>query len=351
MNDFPAPPGSGRVPRIDLSHGAGGRAMRDLIRRVFVAAFDNPALRALDDQARLPLSDFVALGDRLAFTTDGYVVDPLFFRGGDIGTLAVNGTINDLAVGGALPLALSCAVIVEEGCEEAVLQRVVASMAAAARDAGVPIVTGDTKVVPRGAADKLFVTTAGIGVVREGLDLDPAQIRAGDMVLVSGAIGDHGIAVLNARGDLALDIDVASDCRSLSGLVQALLDGGIRPRCLRDATRGGLAAVLNEFAEGAALGICIREDALPVREPVKAACELLGLDPLYLANEGAMVLVVPAADAGRALAILRAHPHGRDAASIGAVTAARAGRVVMATVAGGERVVDLLVGEQLPRIC
>ncbi len=340
-----------RDTRITLSHGGGGKAMRDLIDDVFVGGFDNALLASLDDQARIPLAELAAGGDRLAFTTDSYVVDPLFFPGADIGALAVNGTVNDLAVGGARPLFLSCSVILEEGLEVATLRRVVRSMKAAAAVAGVAVVTGDTKVVPRGSADKLFINTAGIGVIRAGLELDPGAVRAGDVILVNGLLGDHGAAVLNARGDLALESDIASDCQALSGLIDTLLEACPTVRCLRDATRGGVATVLNEFALACGLCLHIDEHALPIREEVKGLCEILGLDPLYLANEGKLVAVVPADGAETALAAMRSHPAGREAVRIGTVHATPQATVVMGTLFGGERIVDMLVGEQLPRIC
>lgn len=336
---------------INLSHGGGGRAMRGLIEELFLPAFGNTRPDALEDQARLPLAELAALGDRLAFTTDSYVVDPLFFPGGDIGALAVAGTVNDLAVGGARPLFLSCAMVIEEGLPVATLQRVADSMRAMAQRAGVAIVTGDTKVVERGAADKLFINTAGIGVIPPGVAPSAASARPGDAVIVSGSLGDHGVAILVARNQLALEADVASDCQPLHRLVAAMLAVCPGVHCLRDATRGGVATVLNEFARSSHVGIRIREDALPIREPVRGACEILGLDPLYLANEGKLVAVVPAADADRVLAAMRAEPAGADAAVIGAVTQDSPDMVVMQTAFGGERIVDMLVGEQLPRIC
>jgi hydrogenase expression/formation protein HypE len=337
--------------RINMSHGSGGRAMRALIEDVFVAAFDKPLLDALEDQAQIRLADLARHGDRLAFTTDTYVVDPLFFPGGDIGTLAVAGTVNDLAMSGARPLFLSCSVVLEEGLDVDVLRRVVASMKRVADQAGVAIVTGDTKVVERGAADKLFVNTAGIGVVPHGVTVSASQARPGDVVIVNGVLGDHGTAILIARNQLALEADVASDCQPLDGLVATMLAACPTIHCLRDATRGGVATVLNEFALASNVGIRIRETALPLREEVKGACEILGLDPLYLANEGKLVAVVAAADADRILAAMRAHPTGSGAVAIGKVTERPAGMVVLQTGFGGERIVDMLVGEQLPRIC
>jgi hydrogenase expression/formation protein HypE len=340
-----------RDASINLSHGSGGKAMRDLIADFFVGATPHPALAVLEDQAQIPLATLTDCGDRLAFTTDTYVVDPLFFPGGDIGTLAVAGTVNDLAVGGAQPLFLSCAVVLEEGLDVDMLRRVVASMERVAADAGVSIVTGDTKVVERGAADKLFVNTAGIGVVPHGTVLSAAAARPGDAVIVSGTLGDHGTAILVARAELALECNVASDCRPLHGLVAAMLAASDEIRCLRDATRGGVATVLNEFATSANVSIRVVESAVPVRPEVRGACELLGLDPLYLANEGKLVAIVAAQDARRVLAAMHAHPAGRDAAIVGEVTAAPRGIVVLESGLGGERILDMLVGEQLPRIC
>jgi hydrogenase expression/formation protein HypE len=340
-----------RDATINLSHGSGGKAMRALIEDLFLPAFGNTRADATEDQARLPLADLLRQGDRLAFTTDSYVVDPLFFPGADIGALAVAGTVNDLAVGGARPLFLSCGMVLEEGLPVETLQRVADSMRRMADRAGVAIVTGDTKVVERGAADKLFINTAGIGVIPAGIALSASNARPGDAVIVSGGLGEHGVAILVARNQLALEADVASDCQPLDGLVAAMLAAGPQTRCLRDATRGGVATVLNEFARASGVGIRIHERCLPLREPVRGACELLGLDPLYLANEGKLVAVVPAADADRVLTAMRAHPAGADAAIIGEVTRAPAAMVVMESTFGGERIVDMLVGEQLPRIC
>jgi hydrogenase expression/formation protein HypE len=323
--------------------------MRDLIDDVFIGAFDNPAMGDMEDQARLSLPGFD--GGRLAFTTDGFVVDPLFFPGGDIGTLAVCGTVNDLAVGGAEPLWLSCAVIIEEGLDVAVLRRVVASMRAAAAAAGVAIVTGDTKVVGRGGADKLFITTAGVGVIPAGRDLAARHVRPGDVAIVNGYLGDHGAAILNARGDMALETTVESDCAALNGLMGAALAAAPSLRCARDCTRGGLAAALNEIAAAAGCGITIDETALPLRAEVRGFCEILGLDPLYLANEGTLVAFAPPEQAEAALAAMRGTPEGHEARIIGRAVADHPGTVVMTTLFGGGRIVDMLVGEQLPRIC
>jgi hydrogenase expression/formation protein HypE len=336
---------------VTLSHGGGGKAMKDLIDDVFVAAFDNPLLAVLDDQARVPMKLLAQHGDRLAFTTDSFVVDPLEFPGGDIGKLAVCGTINDLAVGGAVPLYLSCAAIIEEGLPFDVLGRMARSMAEAAREAGVQIVTGDTKVVQRGACDKLFLTTTGIGVIQANVELGTQYVRPGDVVLVNGVLGDHGAAILAARGDLALDAPIDSDCAALHGLVETLLAAAPNTRFIRDATRGGVATVLNEIAQAAQCGIELNETAVPLREAVKGFCEILGLDPLYLANEGRLVAVVPPDEAARALAAMREHPLGTGACRIGQIVERRPGQVVMHTVLGGQRIVDMLVGDQLPRIC
>ncbi len=340
-----------RDSHINLAHGSGGKAMRDLIEDVFVGAFDNPMLAAMEDQAVFSLADLARHGNRLAFTTDTFVVDPLFFPGGDIGTLAVAGTVNDLAMSGATPLFLSCGMVLEEGLSADVLRRVVASMKRAAEQAGVSIVTGDTKVVERGAADKLFINTAGVGVVPEGVNISARNARVGDVVIINGHLGDHGTAILIARNQLGVECDVASDCQPLGGLVAAMIAACPDIHCLRDATRGGVATVLNEFAESSDVAIRIHESALPIREEVKGACEILGLDPLYLANEGKLVAIVPGDRADQVLTAMRAHPAGRHAAIIGEITEAPAGVVVLHTVFGGQRIVDMLVGEQLPRIC
>jgi len=350
-NGKPRRRGKVRVPTITLAHGGGGKAMHDLIDDVFVESFDNENPAPMEDQARLSLSELAALGDRLAFTTDSYVVQPLDFPGGNIGKLAICGTINDLAVGGAVPLYLSCAVIIEEGLAVETLRMVARTMSATAQEAGVKVVTGDTKVVERGACDKLFINTAGVGVIREGLDLGVDKAQPGDAILVNGLLGDHGAAILNARGDMKLTTPIESDCAALHGLIETLLSAVPRTRFLRDATRGGLATVLNEIAEASQVGIEIYENRTPIRSEVKGFCEILGLDPLYLANEGKIVCVVPKEDAETALAALQSHPLGKGAAKIGDVTDHRAGRVVMQTVFGGRRIVDMLVGEQLPRIC
>lgn len=343
--------GKVHVPAVTLAHGGGGKAMKDLIDDVFVSVFTNGEPGELEDQARIDIAALASRGDRLAFTTDSFVVDPLFFPGGDIGKLAVYGTVNDLAVGGARPLYLSCAVVIEEGMQVEELRRVARSMAEASRDAGVSIVTGDTKVVQRGACDKLFITTTGIGVIPEGVNLKIESIRPGDVILVNGLLGDHGAAILGARGDLALDTDLVSDCAPLHGLIEALLAAAPGVRTIRDATRGGIATVLNEMADASGVSIRISESATPMREAVRGVCDILGLDPLYLANEGKIVVAVAADQAEAALAAMRSHPLGADAAQIGQAGSGEAGRVTMQTVFGGTRIVDMLVGEQLPRIC
>ncbi|MSU91255.1 hydrogenase expression/formation protein HypE [Rhodobacteraceae bacterium 2CG4] len=349
MADDAAPRRGPRGEAVTLAHGAGGRAMRDLIDGIFLAAFGNAGIAALEDQARLPLADFG--GGGLAFTTDSFVIDPVFFPGGDIGRLAVCGTVNDLVVGGARPVALSCSVILEEGLPLADLRRIAASMAAAAAEAGCRIVTGDTKVVPRGAADRIFVNTAGIGSIPQGRELAATRIRPGDALIVNSTLGLHGAAVMAARGDLGLATALESDCRPLGALVEALLDAAPGTHAIRDATRGGVATVLNEFADAA--GVCCRidEDRLPLTEAVRGLSEILGLDPLYLANEGLFVAAVPEPEAEAALAVLRPLPGGAAACRIGTVTGAPAGRVVMTSFFGGERLVDMLEGDQLPRIC
>lgn len=334
--------------RILLAHGSGGELSHELIRRMFAPAFANPALARLDDAAVLPAPPS---GSRLAFTTDGYVVRPLFFPGGDIGRLAVCGTVNDLAMVGASPLCLSAAVVLEEGFPAADLERIVASMAAAAREAGVEIVTGDTKVVERGAADGCFITTAGVGVVPPGVDLSGANARPGDVVLLSGPVGDHGLAILSQREGLRFASPLESDVAPLNGLVRALLETAPALHTLRDPTRGGLATTLNEIARQSRVEIIVEEARIPVRPAVQALAELLGLDPLYVANEGKLIAIVAPEAVEAALAALRAHPLGREAAIIGRVQEGRPGRVALRTALGAHRVLDMLAGEQLPRIC
>ncbi len=333
-------------PHVLLAHGGGGKLMHQLIERMIVPAFANPALNARHDSAVLDVS-----GVRLAFTTDGYVVQPLFFPGGDIGTLAVNGTVNDLAMSGARPLYLSASCILEEGLPLDTFWRVLQSMRQAADAAGVAIVTGDTKVVDRGKGDGIFVTTAGVGIIEHPLTIAPGSVRAGDAVLLSGDIGRHGMAIMTVREGLAFESTIESDCASLAGLVAALLRAGLQLHCLRDLTRGGLASALIEIAEVARLGIHLREAAIPVREDVQGACELLGFDPLYVANEGRFVCCLPAGEAERALDILHESPLAKDACLIGDVREKDAGLVTMQSRIGAGRIVDMLSGEQLPRIC
>ncbi len=337
---------------ITLAHGGGGKAMRDLIDEVFIEAFDNASLNTLEDQARFELSDLATYGNRLAMTTDSYVIDPIFFPGGDIGKLSICGTVNDLAVGGATPLYLTCAVIIEEGMQVDTLKKIVASMAETAKKAGVQIVTGDTKVVERGSCDKIFINTAGVGVINESYQLGAQLAQAGDAILVNGFLGDHGAAILDARGDMNLQSAIESDCAPLQGLIKAVLDAAPGTRFIRDATRGGIASVLNEIAQSSKVAIEIDEGKTPLRTEVKGFCEILGLDPLYLANEGKIVVVVPDEEKQAALEAMRAHEFGADAAEIGQVLKGGvAGRVHMQTGFGGKRIVDMLVGEQLPRIC
>lgn len=343
--------GKVRDETITLAHGSGGKAMRDLIDDVLVSQFDNPLLAALEDQATISLADLLTRGDRLAFTTDSYVVDPLFFPGGNIGELAVNGTVNDLAVSGATPLYLTCSLILEEGFAVDRLRQIVRSMKLAADAAGVQIVTGDTKVVHRGAADKLFINTAGIGIIREGVSCSARTLQPGDAILINGELGNHGAAILIARGELALDTAIESDCQPLNGLVEAILAVCPQVKAMRDATRGGLATVLNEFAQTANVGIQLDESALPIREEVNGVCELLGLDPLYLANEGKVVVVVPGDRAEAVLTAMQAHPAGHQSRLVGQVVSSPPGIVTLKTAFGASRIVDMLVGDQLPRIC
>ena len=332
--------------QVELSHGSGGRAMAQLIEELFATAFRNPWLDQRNDQACLDLPP-----GRIAMTTDSYVVSPLFFSGGDIGSLAVHGTVNDLAMAGALPLHLSAGFILEAGFPLADLQRIVESMAEAARGAGVNIVTGDTKVVERGKGDGVFINTTGIGVIPEGVQLSGDRARPGDGILLSGSIGDHGVAVMSQRAGLEFETTLQSDSAALHELVAAMVVVAPGLRCLRDPTRGGLAATLNELADQSGVGMHLREAAIPVRPEVAAACELLGLDPLYVANEGKLVAICSSDDAERVLAAMLAHPLGAAAAIIGTVREDRHHFVTMETLFGGDRLVDWLSGEQLPRIC
>ena len=331
--------------RILLAHGSGGRLAHDLIEKVLVKPLSNPLLDRLDDAAVLPG------GWRLAFTTDSYVVQPMFFPGGDIGRLAVCGTVNDLSMVGATPLYLSLAFIIEEGLPLADLERVLVSVRDAAREARVQIVTGDTKVVNQGSADKLFVNTSGVGRLGEGTEISGSGARPGDRVILSGTIGDHGIAVLSQREGIGFSTPLVSDCAPLNGLVAEMLQASARVHAMRDPTRGGLATTLNEIAAQSKAGIRIEEKAVPVRREVQGACDMLGIDPLYVANEGKLVALVHPDDAGAVLERMRRHPYGRDAAIIGEVRGDHPGRVVMKTSLGASRIVDMLVGDPLPRIC
>jgi len=332
---------------ITLSHGAGGKSSHALIETLFVRELENPLLAPLGDHALLPATG----GARLALTTDASVVSPIFFPGGDIGELAINGTVNDLAMAGARPLYVSVSFILEEGLAIAELERVVKSLAAAARAAGVVVATGDTKVVERGKADGMYISAAGIGVLEHDLDLAPDQIRPGDRVLLSGTAGDHGMAIMVARGGLALEVHLESDTAPLHDLVATLLAATSDVRCLRDPTRGGVATVLNELALGAEVAVVIDELSVPIRPEVNGACEILGIDPLYVANEGKLIAVVAPEAEQAALQALRAHPLGTSAAVIGEVRPDPPGMVVLETAFGGSRVVDMLAGDPLPRIC
>ena len=332
--------------RILLAHGSGGAMSHDLIASFFVKAFQNPALDRLDDMAVLEID-----GTKLAFTTDSYVVTPVFFPGGDIGKLAVCGTINDLAMSGARALYLSTGFILEEGFPLRDLEAIIASMQKTAAQAGVQIVTGDTKVVNRGGADGVFINTAGLGQIPEGVNISGRNARPGDKVLVSGFIGDHGIAILSSRAGFEFSTRLESDCAPLNGLVARMLEVSREIHCLRDPTRGGLSTTLNELARQSQAAIWIEESRIPVREEVRGACELLGFDPFILANEGKLIAIVDGAEAGKILEAMRDHPLGKDAALIGEVREAPAERVLLRTPIGSTRVMDMLVGEPLPRIC
>ena len=331
--------------KILLAHGSGGKLAHELVEKNFLKALANPLLAKLDDSAVFDLSG------RLAFTTDSYVVNPIFFPGGDIGKLAVCGTVNDLAMSGAKPLYLSLSFIIEEGFQQSELNQIVDSIQKAAQEAGVKIVTGDTKVVHHGSADKLFINTGGVGIISEGVSISGSNAKPGDKVILSGTIGDHGIAVLSQREGLRFSTQLESDCAPLNGLVTEMLRVSPNIHCLRDPTRGGLATTLNELAKQSKVSIRIEEEKLPVREEVLGACEMLGFDPLYVANEGKLVAIVPAEDADNVLKAMRENHYGKDAAIIGEVRAKYPGRVVMRTCLGASRIVDMLVGDLLPRIC
>jgi hydrogenase expression/formation protein HypE len=332
--------------KIDIAHGGGGRAMTELVESLFIAAFDNELLRQGNDQAM-----FEVAGGRMAMTTDGFVVSPLFFPGGDIGSLAVHGTINDIAMAGARPLYLSAGFVIEEGFALKDLARVVASMAAASKEAGVPVVTGDTKIVERGKGDGVFITTAGVGVVPDGVHVSGDRARPGDAIIISGTIGDHGIAVMSKRENLSFETDILSDSAALHGLVASMVERVPDIRVMRDPTRGGLAATLNEIARQSGVGMIVHEDTLPMKPAVAGACELLGLDPLNVANEGKLIAICAANDASDLVAVMRRHPLGADSAVIGEVIDDPNCFIQMETAFGGMRMIDWLAGEQLPRIC
>ena len=340
-----------RYDHILLGHGSGGQLTSELISRVFLPAFNNDVLAALEDQAVVGLGTAGDGGPRIAFTTDSFVVRPIFFPGGDIGSLAVHGTVNDLAVGGARPLFLSAAFILEEGLALADLQRIVASMRSACAAAGVTLVTGDTKVVDRGKGDQVFITTAGVGLVPDGRKLSIAAARPGDHILASGTIGDHGIAIMSVREGIEFETVLKSDSAPLADLTRVMLEACPAIRCMRDPTRGGLSSALNELATASRVGVALQEAAIPLRPEVRGACEMLGLDPLYVASEGKLIAVAPPECADELLAVMRRHPLGANAARIGAVVADHPGMVVMQSLVGGKRVVAMLAGEQLPRIC
>ncbi|HEX5432362.1 MAG TPA: hydrogenase expression/formation protein HypE [Bryobacteraceae bacterium] len=335
-----------REERITMAHGAGGKSTHTLIEAVFLEAFRNPLLEPLEDQAVFSLGE-----QRIALTTDSFVVSPLFFPGGNIGDLAVNGTVNDLAVSGARPLYLTAGFILEEGFPAADLKRIAGSMAQAAQVAGVSIVTGDTKVVQRGKADGCFINTAGVGAIEREISLGIANVRPGDAILVSGPIGDHGITIMLARGELDLASDLVSDTAPLWGMIDGVLEAAGAVRCMRDATRGGVATILNEIAATAGVAVNIDESAVPVRDQVRGACEILGIDPLYAACEGRIVAVVAAEAANAALRAMQAQPAGQGAVNIGTIKEGPAGMVLLKTEFGGTRILDMLVGDPLPRIC
>jgi hydrogenase expression/formation protein HypE len=345
-NGFACPLPLTDYKNVLLAHGGGGKLSHQMIQEVFLSQFKNDLLNLLHDGAMINLG-----GTRYAFSTDSYVINPIFFPGGDIGTLAVNGTVNDLAMCGARPLYLSCSFIIEEGLPMEDLWRVVQSMKNAAKTAGVQIITGDTKVVDRGKGDKLFINTSGIGIIPDGVQIDPKQAKPGDKIILSGSIADHGIAIMSVRDGLEFETQIKSDCAPLNGLVEVMLAASKDIHVLRDPTRGGVASVLIEIAESAQIGISIREEKIPVNEQVRGACEILGFDPLYVANEGKLIAFVSAEAADDILKAMRAHPLGKDAIQIGEVVADHQGTVVMKTRIGGSRVVDMLSGEQLPRIC
>ena len=331
---------------ISLAHGSGGKLTHNLIKDLFLREFNNPKLQPLTDSAILSIN-----GTSLAFTTDTYTVKPIFFPGGDIGKLAVCGTINDLVVMGAKPLYLSCGLVIEEGLEYHLLEKIISSMRKTAENTGVEIVTGDTKVVEKGKGDEVFINTSGIGIIDKDSQLSQENIKVGDKVILNGPIGDHGIAVLSSREEFGLQTSIESDCAPLNGLVSEILSLSPLIRFMRDPTRGGLATTLNEVVEGKDFGIILEEDQIPVRETVKAICEILGFDPLYIANEGKVVLIAAEKDASRIVEKMRTHPLGKESRIIGEVVTQPTERVCLRTLTGGIRIVDMMVGDQLPRIC
>ncbi len=335
-----------RNAKVDMTHGSGGRAMAQLVEELFVKHLDNELLRQANDQAAFDVTD-----GRMVMSVDGHVISPLFFPGGDIGSLAVHGTINDVAMSGAVPLYLAAGFILEEGFPLADLERIVTSMARAATEAGVPVVTGDTKVVERGKGDGVFITTTGVGRVPDGVEISGDRARPGDAILVSGSVGDHGVTIMSSRENLEFETSIESDSAALHGLVAELVAASDTIHCLRDPTRGGLATTLNELAQQSGVGMHLDEENIPVKPAVEAACELLGLDPMYVANEGKLVCICDPAHADRLLDVMRSHPLGRDAAIIGEVVEDPHGFVQMQTGFGGSRILDWLTGEQLPRIC
>jgi len=331
---------------ITLDHGSGGRASHELVKNVFLPEFKNALLEGLEDSTVFEIG-----GQQLAFSTDSYTVDPIFFPGGDIGCLAVNGTVNDVAMRGAVPLFLSTGFIIEEGFPMEDLSRIIASMKRAAGEAGVQIITGDTKVVNRGGVDKIFINTSGIGVIHKNVDISGKSARAGDAVLASGTMGDHGVTIMSKRSGLSFEAPIESDSAPLNGLVADMLSVSDQIHTMRDPTRGGLATSLNEIALQSDVGIEVFEDQVPLRDSVLGACEILGLDPLYIANEGKLIAIVSPEDSDKVLNCMKAHPYGRESAVIGQVVAENPGRVFMRTSVGGTRILDMLAGEQLPRIC
>ncbi len=334
------------MDKILLGHGSGGKLTLELIKNIFLPAFENPYLSELGDQAVININ-----GVKLAFTTDSYVVNPIFFPGGNIGELAVNGTINDIAVGGAKPLFISAGFIIEEGFPIDNLRVIVESMKKACKKTGVILVTGDTKVVEKGKGDGIFINTSGIGIVEHDIEISPRKVKPGDKILINGPIGLHGIAILSKREGIEFEVEIESDTAPLNFLVQDILSVSKKIRWMRDPTRGGISSALNELAQAAKLGVEIWESEIPIPEPVKAACEMLGLDPLYVANEGKLIVVVDPSDADKVLNAMKQNPLGTEAKIIGEITAKHPGIVLMKTLIGGKRVVDMLAGEQLPRIC